>query len=110
MMNNLLIQQELKWEENSRIYGKMLLNINDERFRKEVEEKGYGYLDFSYDVAGNSFNLESTNAPETVKRYGSEIVAELLGKVRMVKSYWDSEEYRRYKNVKSFMEHREAAQ
>ena len=109
-MNNLLIQQELKWEENSRIYGKMLLNINDERFRQEVEEKGFGYIDFSYDVATNSFNLENTNAPETVRRFGREIVTELLSKVKRVKSYWESGEYRRYKNVKAFMENKEAAQ
>ena len=109
-MDEILIQQEIKWEENSRIWGRMLLNVDDEQFRQETEEKGFGYIVFSYDVPANSFSLEKTNAPETVKRYSKQIVAELWAKVKSVKAYWESMEYRRYKNAVSRLNDNETAE
>ena len=109
-MDEILIQQEIKWEENSRIWGRMLLNIDDEQLRQETEEKGFGYIVFSYDVKTSSFTLEETNAPETVKRYGKEIITELWGKVKSVRTYWESTEYRRYKNAVSRLNKSETAE
>jgi len=109
-MDDILIQQELKWEENLRIWGRMLLNISDEQFQQEIREKGFGYIEFSYDVAANSFSLDATNAPETVSRYSREIISSLLTRVTMVRNYWNSNDYLRYKNVRKRIDDDETAE
>ena len=99
-MKELLIQQELKWEEGKRIYGCMLINVDDASFKEEIGKTGYGFLDFSYDVENNHFLLEKTNAPDTVSRYSSQIISELWRKVKMVMNHWSSDEYLRYTNAR----------
>ena len=108
-MEELLIQQELKCEENEKICGRMLLNLDDDHFREETSEKGFGYIDFSYDVQKKAFDLEATNAPDTVRKYSKQIITELWSYVKQVEAYWKTDDFLLYNMIKAKLEEKQTA-
>ena len=93
-----IIQQSVTWDEGKHIEGKYLLVYNEEVFREEIMQKGFGFLDFHYDFEDNQLRFTDTNCPKTLAVHQQEIITEVWQKIREIKNYLKSSDYQVRKN------------
>lgn len=89
------IQQSVKHEKDKYVKGTYVVSSKDPEFLQELKEAGSrtGYVDFYYDVESNKLDFDAHNCSKYVSRHYQELVETVWRKVRLIKSYWSTEDY-----------------
>ena len=94
-----VIQQNIRWEKDKYIEGTFLLLFDDEAFRQETAEKGYGFIIFRHDLQESQLHLLETNCPKTIASHQKEIMSEVWLRVRAASAYMKSTDYQVMQNL-----------
>lgn len=91
----MFIQQSVTHEKDKYIKGTYVVSSNDGQYREELRKnnKRIGFVNFYYDVAENKLSFDLQYCQDYVSRNYQELVETVWYKIRLIKSFWSSNDY-----------------
>ena len=92
----MFVQQSVRHEKDKYIKGTYVVASKEPAYIEELEknESRSGYVDFYYDVASNKLDFDIHNCQEYVSRNYQELVETVWRKIRLIRGYWKTSDYR----------------
>ena len=91
----MFIQQSVTYEKDKFIKGTYVVTSSDSQYKDELKKhrKRIGYVDFYYDAVDNKLDFNFNYCQEYVSRNYQELVETVWYKIRLIKSFWNSNEF-----------------